>query len=161
VSKLFELVKPDRAYFGEKDFQQLAIIRLMTKELAFSVEIVGCPIVREKSGLAMSSRNELLSENERGVAAHIYAVLKESTLFAHETSVAELKNAVIAAINKKAELKVEYFEIVDGNTLQPIENWNDNDHAVGCITVHCGKVRLIDNVFYRVKSKKLKTKNSY
>ena len=150
VSKLFELIKPDRAYFGEKDFQQLAIIRLMTKELAFPVEIIGCPIIREKSGLAMSSRNELLTENERVIAAHIYAVLKESTLFALETSVSELKNAVIAAINQKSELKVEYFEIVDGNTLQPIENWEKTDCVIGCITVHCGKVRLIDNIKYKV-----------
>jgi len=151
VSKLFELVKPDRAYFGEKDFQQLAIIRLMTKELAFPVEIVGCPIVREKSGLAMSSRNELLTENERVIAAHIYAVLKESTLFALETSVAELKNSVTSAINQKPELKVEYFEIVDGDTLQTIKNWEDTDYAVGCITVYCGKVRLIDNICYKTK----------
>jgi len=148
VSKLFELVKPDRAYFGEKDFQQLAIIRLMTKELAFPVEIVGCSIVREKSGLAMSSRNELLTENERVAAANIYAVLKESTLFAHETSIEELKQSVIAAINKNPELKVEYFEIIDGNTLQPIKNWHETDYVIGCITVYCGKVRLIDNIKY-------------
>ena len=152
VSKLFELVKPDKAYFGEKDFQQLAIIRLMTNELAFPVEIVGCPIIREKSGLAMSSRNELLTDNERVAAAHIYAVLKESTLFAHETSVEELKNAVIAAINQKAELKVEYFEIIDGNNLQSIENWNETDYVIGCITVYCGKVRLIDNIKYKSKN---------
>ena len=149
VSKLFEIIKPDKAYFGEKDFQQLAIIRLMTKELAFPVEIVGCPIIREKSGLAMSSRNELLTDNERVTAAHIYAVLKESTLFALETSVAELKKAVIAAINKKPELEVEYFEIIDGNTLQSIENWHETDYAVGCVTVYCGKIRLIDNICYK------------
>ena len=149
VSKLFELIKPDRAYFGEKDFQQLAIIRLMTKTLKFPVEIVGCPIVREQSGLAMSSRNELLTENERVIAAHINAVLKESAVFALETSVAELKQAVISAINQKSELEVEYFEIVDGNTLQPLENWNDTEYAIGCVTVYCGKVRLIDNVFYK------------
>ena len=148
VSKLFELVKPERAYFGEKDFQQLAIIRLMTKKLTFPVEIVGCPIVREKSGLAMSSRNELLTDNKRVAAANIYAVLKESTLFAHETSVAELKQSVIAAINQKSELEVEYFEIVDGNTLQSIKDWNETDYIIGCITVYCDKVRLIDNIKY-------------
>jgi pantoate--beta-alanine ligase len=148
VRKLFELIKPDKAYFGEKDFQQLTIIRLMTKKLSFQTEIVGCPIIREENGLAMSSRNMLLSENERIIAAHIYAVLKESTLFALETTIAELKNAVEAAINKKNELKVEYFEIVDAKNLQPIENWHDADSVIGCIAVHCGKIRLIDNIFY-------------
>ena len=149
VSKLFELIKPNRAYFGEKDFQQLAIIRLMTRELSFPVEIVGCPIIREKSGLAMSSRNELLTENERVIAAHIYAVLKESTIFAFETSVSELKSAVIAAINQKPELEVEYFEIVDGKTLKSIENWEETDYVIGCVATYCGKIRLIDNICYK------------
>ncbi|MDR0830754.1 MAG: pantoate--beta-alanine ligase [Prevotellaceae bacterium] len=149
VSKLFALVQPNRAYFGEKDFQQLAIIRLMTKTLNFPVEIVGCPIVREESGLALSSRNALLSETERQIAAHIHAVLAESKTFFNETSVAELKNCAIAAIEKKEPLKVEYFEIIDGNSLQNINDWRSSDYVVGCITVHCGKVRLIDNICYK------------
>ncbi|MDR2684912.1 MAG: pantoate--beta-alanine ligase [Prevotellaceae bacterium] len=148
VSKLFTLVQPNRAYFGEKDFQQLAIIRLMTRTMNFAVEIVGCPIVREQSGLAMSSRNSLLTENERQIAAHIYAVLSESKIFAKETSTAELKNCVIAAIERKEPLKVEYFEITDGNTLRHLNDWRSSGFAVGCIAVYCGKVRLIDNIFY-------------
>ena len=153
VSKLFELVQPDRAYFGEKDFQQLAIIRLMTKTFGFNIEIVGCPIVREISGLAMSSRNELLSPREREVAAHIYAVLKESTQFMPNTPVEELKQCTIAAVEQKPQLKIEYFEIIDGNTLQNIDNWNSSNYIVGCIAIFCGKIRLIDNICYKyVKS---------
>ncbi len=149
VSKLFELVRPDRAYFGEKDFQQLAIIRLMTESYAMPVEIVSCPIVRQKSGLAMSSRNMLLSEHQREVASHIYAVLKESLQFVPETPIYELKQCVIAAIEQKPELKVEYFEIVNGHTLQDVERWEDADYIVGCVTVYCGKIRLIDNICYK------------
>ena len=149
VGKLFELASPDRAYFGEKDFQQLAIIRLITKRYHPSVEIVACPIVREDSGLAMSSRNMLLSDSQRKVASHIYAVLAEGRQFVPNTPVAELKECTIAAIEQKPELKVEYFEIVDGNTLQNIEKWDDASYIVGCITVYCGKVRLIDNICYK------------
>ncbi|MDR1544214.1 MAG: pantoate--beta-alanine ligase [Prevotellaceae bacterium] len=148
VSKLFLLVQPDRAYFGEKDFQQLAIIRLMTKTLNFPVKIVGCPIIREESGLAFSSRNALLTEKEREIAAHIYAVLTESKTFFNHTSVEELKSCVTAAIERKEPLKVEYFEIIDGNTLQNIEKWENSDYIIGCLTVYCGKVRLIDNIKY-------------
>lgn len=149
VSKLFSLTKPDRAYFGEKDFQQLSIIRLMNETYGFGIDIVACPIVREESGLAMSSRNALLSESERAVAAHIYAVLAESRSFMPNTPVAELKECTVRAIEQKPELRVEYFEIVDGKTLQEIENWNDSNYIVGCITVYCGKVRLIDNIKYK------------
>ncbi len=149
VSKLFSLVTPDRAYFGEKDFQQLAIIRRMVKLMNFGVEIVGCPIVREESGLALSSRNALLSPEQRTLAVNISAVLKESTQFALETSVQELHDAVIAAINRHEGLEVEYFSIVDGTTLQEISKWDDSDYIVGCITVYCGKIRLIDNIRYK------------
>ena len=149
VSKLFSLVTPDRAYFGEKDFQQLAIIRRMVRLMNFGVEIVGCPIVREESGLALSSRNALLSPEQRTLAVNISAVLKESTQFALETSVQELHDAVIAAINRHEGLEVEYFSIVDGTTLQEISKWDDSDYIVGCITVYCGKIRLIDNIRYK------------
>lgn len=149
VSKLFSLTKPDRAYFGEKDFQQLSIIRLMNETYGFGIDIVACPIVREESGLAMSSRNALLSDAERAVAAHIYAVLAESRTFMPDTPVAELKECAVRAIEQKPELRVEYFEIVDGKTLQEIEDWRDSDYIVGCITVYCGKVRLIDNIKYK------------
>ena len=149
VSKLFRLVKPTRSYFGEKDFQQLAIIRHMVRTMGFDVEIVGCPIVREESGLARSSRNMLLSEAERAVAANIHAVLKESTSFYFMTTVKELHDATIAAINRHEGLEVEYYDIVNGDTLQSIEKWEDADYVVGCITVYCGSVRLIDNIRFK------------
>lgn len=149
VSKLFDLVHPDRAYFGEKDFQQLAIIRLMTRRYNLPIEIVPCPIVREDSGLALSSRNSLLKDNEKQVASHIYAVLNESRQFVPQTEVEELKQCVIAAIEQKPELKVEYFDIVDGHTLKSIVKWDESDYIVGCITVFCGNVRLIDNICYK------------
>jgi len=149
VSKLFDLVRPNRAYFGEKDFQQLAIIRLMTKRYNLPIEIVPCPIVREDSGLALSSRNSLLKDNEKQVASHIYAVLNESRQFVPQTEVEELKQCVIAAIEQKPELKVEYFDIVDGHTLKSIGKWDECDYVVGCITVFCGNVRLIDNICYK------------
>jgi len=149
VSKLFKIVKPQRAYFGEKDFQQLAIIRRMVDVMKFDIEIVGCPIVREESGLALSSRNALLTEEQRKLATNIHAVLKESTLFYNQTSVKELHDCAIAAINRHEGLEVEYFDIVDGKTLKSIENWRDADYVVGCITVYCGKARLIDNIRYK------------
>lgn len=149
VSKLFQLVQPTRAYFGEKDFQQLAIIRRMVTVLNFPVEIVGCPIVREESGLALSSRNALLTPEQRQLAVHISQVLKESCLFALETPVHELHDALVAAVNAREGLEVEYFEIVDGKTLQPIEKWEETNDIVGCITVYCGKIRLIDNIRYK------------
>ena len=149
VSKLFDLVRPNRAYFGEKDFQQLAIIRLMTRRYNLPIEIVPCPIVREDSGLALSSRNSLLKDNEKQVASHIYAVLNESRQFVPQTEVEELKQCVIAAIEQKPELKVEYFDIVDGHTLKSIGKWDECDYVVGCITVFCRNVRLIDNICYK------------
>jgi len=149
VSKLFRLVQPDKAYFGEKDFQQLAIIRRMVQVMNFPIEIVGFPIVREPSGLALSSRNALLTPEQRQTATHISAVLKESKLFALETTVHELHDAVVAAINRKDDLDVEYFDIVNGNTLQSVEKWDDADYIVGCVTVYCGKIRLIDNIRYK------------
>lgn len=149
VSKLFTLVRPTRAYFGEKDFQQLAIIRRMVEVMGFEIEIVGCPIVREESGLALSSRNALLSDEERKLAAHIHAVLKESVQFVSQTSLEELQKAVVDAIDAKEGLKTEYFSIVDGKTLRELDNWIQADYIVGCITVFCGKVRLIDNIRYK------------
>ena len=149
VSKLFRIVEPRRAYFGEKDFQQLAIIRRMVELMGFDVEIVGCPIVRGESGLALSSRNQLLTDQQCELAANIHKVLKESLLFFDQTSVRELHDATIAAINRHEGLEVEYYDIVDGRTLQSIDNWRDTDYVVGCITVYCGKVRLIDNIRFK------------
>ena len=152
VSKLFDIVKPDRAYFGEKDFQQLAIIREMVKQMKFPLEIVGCPIVREADGLALSSRNSRLNDEERKNALNISKTLFESRNFAASHNVAETKQFVEEAINQAPGLRLEYFELVDGRTLQSIQNLEDTDYAVGCITVFCGEVRLIDNIKYKEKN---------
>lgn len=148
VSRLFDIVKPDKAYFGEKDFQQLAIIRQMVRQLNIPVEIVPMPIRREDSGLAMSSRNQRLTEDQKKDAVNIYRVLSESKTLYNNKTVEELRFWVIENINKIASLEVEYFEIVDGNTLQQISDWKNTQYAVGCITVFCGEVRLIDNIIY-------------
>lgn len=149
VSKLFDIVTPDRAYFGEKDFQQLAIIREMVKQLGLSLEIIACPIVREADGLALSSRNARLTDSQRKKAVTISKVLFESRNFAPSKPIAELADWVVDNINKESELRVEYFEIVDGNTLQKVSDWNETDYIVGCVTVFCGEVRLIDNIRYK------------
>lgn len=150
VSRLFDLVQPTRAYFGEKDFQQLAIIHHMVERSSFSerytgLKIVDCPIVRENSGLAMSSRNERLSEQEKQTAVAISKTLFDSLQWAKTASVKEVQQRVIDTINNVDGLEVEYYEIVDKNTLQPTDVW---DNAVGCVTVYCGPVRLIDNIRY-------------
>lgn len=149
VGKLFELSTPDKAYFGEKDFQQLAIIRHLVKVKKYPIEIVGCPIVREESGLALSSRNMLLSANEKEIATNIYKTLKESVDFQQTKNVAETIDWVVTKIDNTEGLRVEYFEIVNGNTLQSVKDWNDANYIVGCITVFCGAVRLIDNIQYK------------
>lgn len=148
VSKLFDAVKPDRAYFGEKDFQQLAIIREMVRQMQFPLEIVGCPIVREEDGLALSSRNARLSGEERQQALRISQTLFESRTFAADHTVEETQRFVEESIAAAPGLRLEYFELVDGTTLQKISHWSDTDYAVGCITVFCGEVRLIDNIKY-------------
>lgn len=149
VSKLFEAVKPHRAYFGEKDFQQLAIIREMVRQMQFDLEIVGCPIVREEDGLALSSRNVRLSAEERENALKISQTLFKSRTFAATHTVSETLKFVEDAITAVPGLRLEYFEIVDGNTLQKVDNWNQTSYVVGCITVFCGDVRLIDNIKYK------------
>ena len=149
VSKLFEAVKPHRAYFGEKDFQQLAIIREMVRQMQFDLEIVGCPIVREEDGLALSSRNARLSAEERENALKISQTLFKSRTFAATHTVSETQKFVEDAIAAAPGLRLEYFEIVDGNTLQKVRNWDQTSYAVGCITVFCGDVRLIDNIKYK------------
>lgn len=151
VSRLFRMVEPTRAYFGEKDFQQLAIIRNMVQQLDLSVEIVSMPIVRESSGLAMSSRNALLSQEQCDVASHIYQVLKWSKQVSSQYGVEELAVKVKKEIEKYAPLKVEYFEIADATSLLPIKSWSDSPYIVGCVAVFCDKVRLIDNIIYQEK----------
>ncbi|CEA16630.1 Pantothenate synthetase [Fermentimonas caenicola] len=149
VSKLFDIVKPDNAYFGEKDFQQLAIVKDMVRQLQMPVNIIGMPIVRESSGLAMSSRNQRLSEEQKKNASDVYKVLNESKLMIDKFIPYELINYVSESINKVSGLKVEYFQIVDGDNLQPVTSWSDSDYIVGCIALFCGEVRLIDNIRYK------------
>ena len=148
VSRLFEIVRPDCAYFGEKDFQQIAVIRAMVKQIGSPVEIIACPIVREEDGLALSSRNVRLSPEERAEAPNIYRILKESTAWTQELTPAELIQHVTEKINAIPTLRVEYFEIVDTDSLQSIKAWSDSPRPHGCITVYCGDVRLIDNIAY-------------
>jgi len=149
VSRLFDIVQADEAFFGLKDFQQLAIIRSMVEQLSLKVKIVPCEIVREKDGLAMSSRNTLLSESQRKNAPIIARTLTESCKFATELNIEELKSKVVNQINNSDELEVEYFEIVNGSTLQTVDKWSDCNYIVGCIAVFAGEVRLIDNVTYK------------
>ena len=152
VSRLFYLVQPDKAYFGEKDFQQLAIIHHMVERSSMAgtfgdLKIIDCPIVREASGLALSSRNERLSATEKQTALAISKTLFESLEWAKETgaTVAAVQQRVINTINAVEGLEVEYYEIVDQTTLLPTDTFN---HAIGCVTVYCGPVRLIDNIKY-------------
>ena len=149
VKKLFEIVMPDNAYFGEKDYQQLQIIRVMVKQKNLAVKIIPCPIVRETDGLAMSSRNMRLTKEERTIAPFIYQTLSEAKEKATQLSPTELTIRVLNQIQTQKMMKAEYFEIVDTTTLLPITNWNDCEHAIGCIAVFLGSVRLIDNVLLK------------
>lgn len=149
VSKLFTITDPDKAYFGEKDYQQIAVIRRMVEDLQFRVNIIPCPVIREADGLAMSSRNTLLAPDEKKIAPNIYRILKESQGLG--LSVKDTQNWVVNNINEITGLEVEYYSIVDGDTLADISNWEDAPHIVGCITVYCGKtpIRLIDHIRYK------------
>ena len=148
VSRLFDIVRPDCAYFGEKDFQQIAVIRAMVRLIGSPVEIIACPIVREADGLALSSRNVRLSAEERREAPQIYRILSESRSWAKDMSPQQVIDRVTEQINAVPHLRVEYFEIVDTDSLQPIASWSDSPAPHGCITVFCGEVRLIDNIAY-------------
>ena len=152
VSRLFYLVQPDKAYFGEKDFQQLAIIHHMVERSSMAgtfgkLQIMDCPIVREETGLALSSRNERLSAQEKQTALAISQTLFASQKWAKEAgaTVASVQQRVIDTINAVDGLEVEYYEIVDQTSLLPTDTFR---HAIGCITVYCGPVRLIDNIKY-------------
>nr|WP_329905316.1 pantoate--beta-alanine ligase [Porphyromonas pogonae] len=148
VSRLFEIVKPDKAFFGEKDFQQIAVIKAMVNQMRSSVRIVACPIIREEDGLALSSRNVRLSHDLRCKAPHIHQILQQSTSWAHNMKPQQVKDKVVEELNKINSLEVEYYDIVDGDTLQSIKEWNESQNIMGCITVYCGEVRLIDNIHY-------------
>lgn len=151
VSRLFDIVRPTRAYFGEKDFQQIAVIRRMVEVEGFDLEIVDCPICRETDGLAMSSRNTRLTPEQRQIAPNIHRALESSLDWAKTHSLSETKRYVIEEINSFPQMEVEYYEIVDPLTMQPLGDWSEarNGSAVGCVTVYCGKVRLIDNIKYQ------------
>ena len=149
ISKLFMITDPDRAYFGEKDYQQIAVIRRMVEDLKFRVDIIPCPVVREADGLAMSSRNTLLAPDEKAIAPNIYRILQESKGLG--LTVSETREWVVSNINEIPSLEVEYYSIVDGDTLADIEEWSESTSVVGCITVYCGKtpIRLIDHIRYK------------
>ncbi len=147
VSKLFDIVQPDKAYFGEKDFQQLAIILRMTKMMNYPIQIIGCPIVREPDGLAMSSRNVLLTPQQRRNAPKIAETLFKSKEMIGKMPIDELKTFVIDQINNVPELQTEYFDIVDRDTLQSVVQYGEQA-LQGCIAVRVGAVRLIDNIAY-------------
>lgn len=148
VSKLFDFTHPTRAYFGEKDFQQIAVIRRMVELEGFDLEIVDCPIKREEDGLAMSSRNVRLTPEQRAIAPAIHNTLESSLDWARDHSVEETKRYVTEEINSFPQMEVEYYEIVNARTMQPIADWSETESAVGCVTVFCGDVRLIDNIKY-------------
>lgn len=148
VSKLFMFVEPDRAYFGEKDFQQIAVIRSMVKSEGFKLEIVPCPIVREADGLAKSSRNVRLTPEMRKVAPNIARILNESKEYAKSHTIGETEKYVVDAINSYDGMEIEYYQIVDGISLEHLTSWDETGYAVGCVTVYCGDVRLIDNITY-------------
>lgn len=148
VNRLFQLCRPTRAYFGKKDFQQIAVIKDMVRTEGLDVEIIPCPIVREESGLALSSRNQLLTESQRKEASVIHHTLEESRRYACSHSIEETIKFVVGTLDSKPGFKVEYFEIVDAKTLLPVEEWNEASSVVGCITVYVGDVRLIDNIEY-------------
>ena len=149
VSKLFRAVKPDKAYFGQKDFQQLAIVRSMTQQLGFAIDIIGCPIIRESDGLAMSSRNVRLKPNERAVAPLISKTLLKVQEMADRHSVYELKGFAKAQIKSERLMKLEYFEIADADTLQPVDSLDESRSVVACIALKLGEIRLIDNIILK------------
>ncbi len=148
VSKLFAMVAPHRAYFGEKDFQQIAVIRRMVQLEGFDIDIIACPICREADGLALSSRNVRLTPEGRKYAPAIHRILEESCAMVPSADIGQVKNFVTRSINAVPTLEVEYFEIADALTMQTAESWDSAGGTVGCITVYCGDVRLIDNIIY-------------
>ncbi len=146
VSRLFSIIEPDSAYFGVKDFQQLVIIKKLVEQLKMPVEIVSCPIIREPDGLAMSSRNQLLSPAHRKSASRISAVLHMAKNLAGKVKIPELKKFVISEIDSDPNLKTEYFEVVLESDLIPLKNWPQKSPVIACIAVKAGQIRLIDNI---------------
>lgn len=149
VSRLFDLAKPAKAYFGEKDFQQIAVIREMVRQLRIPVEIIPCPIVRGEDGLALSSRNTLLDTDHRTAAPYIYKVLKAAVEKSHQTTPDQLAAWVTAQVESNPLLKVIYFQVVDAATMQQVRTWEESPAIQGCIAVQAGDIRLIDNIKLR------------
>ena len=149
VSRLFDLVKPAKAYFGEKDFQQIAVIREMVRQLRIPVEIIPCPIVRGEDGLALSSRKTLLDTDHRTAATYIYKVLKAAVEKSHQTTPDQLAAWVTAQVESNPLLKVIYFQVVDAATMQQVRTWEESPAIQGCIAVQAGDIRLIDNIKLR------------
>ena len=149
VSRLFDLAKPAKAYFGEKDFQQIAVIREMVRQLRIPVEIIPCPIVRGEDGLALSSRNTLLDTDHRTAAPYIYKVLKAAVEKSHQTTPDQLAAWVTAQVESNPLLKVIYFQVVDAATMQQVRTWEESPVIQGCIAVQAGDIRLIDNIKLR------------
>ena len=149
VSRLFDLVKPAKAYFGEKDFQQITVIREMVRQLRFPAEIIPCPIVRGEDGLALSSRNTLLDTDHRTAAPYIYKVLKAAVEKSHQTTPDQLAAWVTAQVESNPLLKVIYFQVVDAATMQQVRTWEESPAIQGCIAVQAGDIRLIDNIKLR------------
>ena len=146
VSRLFDMVNPAKAYFGEKDFQQIAVIKAMVAQLGLKLEIIECPIIRDEDGLALSSRNTLLTEEHRAAAPHIYASIKQCAEKMQTMSPAELKEWVKTEVESNPLLKVIYFQAVDALSMQEVTTWEQSKRIQGCIAVQAGEIRLIDNV---------------
>ena len=151
VSRLFYIVRPDKAYFGEKDFQQIAVVKALVRHLGLDVQIIECDIVRHADGLARSSRNTLLTSEERAIAPAIYKALSEGVVYAASHTVQETHDYIVSNINNVKGLDVEYLSIVNADTLLDVSNWDEAEHVVGCITVYCGHrpVRLIDHIRFK------------
>jgi len=146
VKRFFEIIQPAIAYFGEKDFQQLAVIRALVDRLKLPIKIVGCPIVRERNGLAMSSRNQRLSDREKQKAGIIYKALSDIKNNYGTDTLFNLKQKAVATITKDTEIHLEYLEIADGLTFKSIKNWEETNYPVAFVAVKIGLVRLIDNM---------------
>ena len=150
VSRLLDLVKPQKAYFGEKDFQQLAIIQSMVKQVSFPVEIVPCSIVRDASGLAMSSRNMRLNKLQLDAAPRIYQRLFNASKMSSTHSIVEIKTWLKNEFKNDVDLDLEYFEITNPITLEATNNWSDCESHIACIAVFAGEIRLIDNILLKI-----------
>ena len=150
VTKLFDLISPDRAYFGLKDFQQFVIIKKLTEYLKLSVEIIPCPTVRDNDGLAISSRNSLLSDEERKQAALIYNALYQAKENSRKYAISEIKKQVMNTLNENPYIRVEYFEIVNAADLKPVQSWDEPSVKIGCIAAKVGNIRLIDNINFNL-----------